>query len=313
MLGAREFLSVGGKRDRKIVAIADAQRGRVARRQLLAAGITKSQITHMISTGWLRPLHRGVYAVGHLAPIELGRETAALLAIGDGAVLSHLTAAAIWNLRPVPSDHPIEVTVPRSATGRRVGIVIHSSRDLTSRDVRIRCDLPVTSAARALLDIAPLLTHRELERALDEGLIQRVVRRQELYDLVARAKGRPGVVALKVLLDERHRPTLTRSEGEELFLALVKAANLPLPEVNVQLHGFTVDFLWRRHGVVVEIDGYRYHSTRSAFERDHRKDGVLTAAGLDVHRFTYDQTANEPVATIVRVSQALEAAKPRAA
>jgi very-short-patch-repair endonuclease len=155
----------------------------------------------------------------------------------------------------------------------------------------------------------PRLTRRELEKAVDEGLIRRLYSLRDVGDLVPRFKGREGVALLRAVISQRRAATLTRSEAEEMFLNLIRASGLPPPEVNVKLHGFTVDFFWRREGVVVEIDGFRYHSTRSAFERDHRKDGVLRAARIEVLRFTYDQVADGPLATVVAVSRALATAR----
>src|SRR2546423_4231460 len=111
VLGMRSLLSVSGTRDQRIAAIAQTQRGRVSRRQLLAAGITDSQMHRMLRIGWLHRLHYGVYAVGHLAPIELGRETAALLACNEGAVLSHRSAGQIWRLVAIADHAPVDVTV----------------------------------------------------------------------------------------------------------------------------------------------------------------------------------------------------------
>jgi very-short-patch-repair endonuclease len=302
-----EFFPVSGTRDQKIAAIAARQRGRVARQQLICAGIASSTVDRLLKSGFLHRLHQGVYAVGHLAPVELGRETAALLAARPGAVLSHLTAASLWNLRPQRSDGPVELTVWSVPTGRRAGIVVHRTSHLPSQDVRIFCGLPITSPARALADIAASLTTRELERALDEGLVRRIVRLGEVAEVVERLPNRPGMRALRNLLDHRRTTTLTRSQAEERFLELVRAAQLPVPEVNVPLHGFTVDFLWREQGVVVEVDGYRFHSTRSAFERDHRKTAVLGAAGLEVQRITWDQMDEESFAIVARLAKGLEA------
>jgi very-short-patch-repair endonuclease len=95
------------------------------------------------------------------------------------------------------------------------------------------------------------------------------------------------------------------SQAEERFLELIRDAGLPQPEVNVELQGFTVDFFWRSERVVVEIDGYQYHSSRSAFERDRRKELVLDRAGLRVLRFTWSQMREEPLAVIASTVSAL--------
>lgn len=97
---------------------------------------------------------------------------------------------------------------------------------------------------------------------------------------------------------ESHAPTLTRSELEEAFLALCRRGGLPDPEVNVHLHGYEVDFLWRQQRRIVEVDGYAFHSARGVFERDRRKDVDLELAGFPVTRFTHHQVVYEPDETL---------------
>lgn len=305
VLGVRDLTPVSGPRDRRIAAIAEAQRGRVSRRQLLAAGIGESTIDRLLVKGQLQRLHGGVYAVGHLAPISLGAETAALLACGEGTVLSHHTAATLWKLARAGDDGIVDVVVPEGQATRRYGVRVHRSRLLLPREICVRHGLPVTSPARTLLDIAEVVSQRELERALDQGLVNRIVRIPEVTDVLSRAIGRRGAPRLASMLERRSGPTITRSEAEERMLGLIRAAQLPPPEVNVRIHGYEVDFLWREQRVVVEVDGYRYHAGRSAFERDRAKAASLTAAGLQVMRITWLQMDEESHAVIARLAQSL--------
>ena len=275
-------------------------------------GITESMISRMLHTGRLHRRHWGVYAVGHTAPVDLGDETEALLTCPHGAVLSHRSAATIWSLLKPIADDPVDVMVCGSQGGKgRARIRVHRTRLLPPRDVRIKDGLPVTSVARTLLDLADVATERELERALDEALIQRLVRLDDIREALTRATGRSGAPVLRGVLARRTTSTITRSEAEERFLALVRAAGLPEPEVNVKIHGYEVDFLWRAQGVVVEIDGFKYHRTKRAFERDHRKDGRLKAAGLDISRITWAQMDDEPLAVIARLAAALARRTPQ--
>ena len=201
-------------------------------------------------------------------------------------MLSHRSAASLWNLRTGP-DGLIHVTVAGHSAHARSGVRVHSTRILTSRDVRIRNGLPVTSPARTLLDLAEVVTPRTLELAFDQALVSRIMRLGDIDELLTRVKGRAGAPALRALAKrERGGPTLTRSQAEELFRDLIGAADLPEPEVNARIHGFEVDFLWREQGLIVEIDGFRYHSTARAFEHDRRKDAVMHAHGLSTLRFT---------------------------
>jgi len=302
--GSRAKIPVSGGRDQRLAAIAGGQRGRVARRQLLEAGIGRSAIDHLVHRGVLFRQHAGVFAVGHLAPIPLGRETAALLATREGAVLSHHSAAIVWVLLPPGSDGGM-VHVRGNCAGRRRGIRVHRTRQLDPQDVRLHDGLPITSPARTLLDIADLVTPRQLERAVDQALVTRMVAPHELADVLRRLRGRSGCPRLANLLQRQTGSTLTRSEAEERFLDLVRQAELPQPEVNVRVHGYEVDFFWRPQRLVVEIDGFRFHSSRRAFEGDRRKDATLKAAGLTTMRVTWNQMESESLAVIARVGQAL--------
>lgn len=146
---------------------------------------------------------------------------------------------------------------------------------------------------------------RDLERALDEALVRRLIDRPRLLAALARAPGRHGAAPLRALLRRDGGPTLTRSEAEERVLSLVRAAGLPSPGVNVRVEGREVDLYWRRERLVVEIDGWKYHSTRAAFERDRRRDADLGAAGVRVMRVTWRQIVDEREALVARLVRAL--------
>jgi very-short-patch-repair endonuclease len=287
--------------------IAAMQNGRVSRRQLLAAGISDGAIRRRIKRSWLFPRHPGVYAVGHLAPVAFGRETDALLSFRDGAVLSHHTAASLWGLRmaEVSDADPVDVLVPAAWTSRRDGVRLHRSRSLDDRDTCLRYGLPLTSPARLLLDLAPEVSDRRLELALDQLIVARLVRLADIGELLGRVQRHPGRGKLALLAKHQHGPMLTRSEAEERMLALLRAAQLPEPLVNARLLGYEVDFYWRAERFVLEVDGFRFHSTRRAFEHDRRKDAALRAAGIDVMRGTWRQLEQEPYAVVARVAQAL--------
>ena len=260
----------------------------------------------MLANGRLLQAHRGVYSVGHSTAQPLGRETAALLAVGPKAVLSHQSAAFVWGIVPAPPDDvPVDVLVPARHVRRRLGIVAHRTTRLDRSEARICQGLPVTSPARTLRDIAGTGTMRELERAVDEALVRRIVRLQQLRAAVAGDKGRRGGPILAALLEHRGNTTITRSQAEERMLEIIRAAGFPPPEMNARINGYEVDLLWRPQRLVVEIDGYTYHSTRSAFERDRAKDATLAAAGYLVIRITWLQMEHEPYVVVVHLAQAL--------
>jgi very-short-patch-repair endonuclease len=290
-------------RDWTIATLATMQYGVVSRAQLLAAGISPGAIATRLNRHQLHQLHRGVYAVGHTALVPLAREMAAVLACGPGAALSHWSAAWLWRLLALASG-PIDVTVPRS-NRRRPGLHVHRSRSLAPEDTKIHRGIPVTSPARTLLDLAEVASARELERAFDEALTQRLTTRPALVALVERSQGHRGTGKLRALVNRGEEPALTRSEAEERFLAILREAGLPTPEVNTYVARHLVDFLWRECSLVVEVDGYRFHSSRSAFERDRVRDAELDAAGFRVIRVTWRQLVQEPMAVVARIARAL--------
>lgn len=313
VLDRESMLRVSGSPEARIAAIAGCQRGRIARRQLLAVGVTRDMIASRLKRGLLRPGFAGVYVVGHDAPLRWGAEAAALLAAGPGAQLSHLSAGALWQILPMNAgDGSIHVTVPRATAPRRAGAVFHRTTTLLPRDTRIHQGLPVTSVARALLDVAPLLGPRHVELALDSAL-RHHCNPLQIADIIERHPRHPGAARLRPLMDSGDpRETVTASEGEELLLALLRRAGLPTPELNVGLHGFSVDALWRAQRVVLEVDGWLFHRTRRSFEDDRAKGAVLAAHGFSVVRATPRQLRDHPMPTAVRMAQALAWAEARA-
>jgi very-short-patch-repair endonuclease len=303
VLDAWSEMRVWGGVDERIAQIAARQRGRVARRQLSAAGVSRDVIGRRMARGLLHPHLRGVFCVGHTAPIDWGDETSGLLAVGDQAVLSHLSAAALWGLITDPGDL-VHVTNPTKRT-QLPGVIVHRTGTLNPKDLRIHKGLPVTSPARALLDSAPLLSDRQLELGFDRALVERLARRAQIADVLDRAGNHPGLARLAALHAAEHGPALTRSGSEEHALQLIRAAGLPPPQVNVHHHGYELDFYWPEHHLVLEVDGYPFHSTRRRFERDHRKDATLRDRGEDVIRVTAEQVSDQPFAFVAQIARAL--------
>jgi very-short-patch-repair endonuclease len=187
----------------------------------------------------------------------------------------------------------VDVIAARKAR-LRPGIRVHRTARLPADDVWERRGIRVTSPVRTLLDLATVLPRLELERAVEQAEILRLLTRTQLEP---RARG-----LLRRILADAHEPAFTRSEAEARLLALIRKARLPAPETNVRIGGYEVDFVWREQKLVVEVDGFAYHSTREAFERDRRKDADLRALGLRTTRITYRQIAHEAEATIASIA-----------
>ncbi len=308
VLGVRDFMVVSGPLEQRIAAIAAAQRGRVARHQLEAIGMTPRMIRTRVSRGSLHVVQRAVYAVGHPGRVELGDETAALLACGDRSLLTHRSAVWLWKLaRQAPDE--VDVTTLEGRHGKtRPGIRVHRSDSLTPDQTTIYRGLPVTRPARALLELADVAGPRELELALDEALAIRATSRTKLHEQLERvATGRHGASVLAALLDPGRATSVTRSEAEERLRAMILAAGLQVPEMQAPLLGFTGDFYWREAAYVVEFDSYAFHSSRRAWRRDRTKDRVFAAHGILLDRFTWEDISERPLATIAHITQQVTA------
>jgi hypothetical protein len=238
-----------------------------------------------------------VFAVGHRLLSRHGAWMAAVLAAGPGAALSHRSAAALWGIRPTDRAD-IEVSAPRQL--RRPGIESHRVA-LPADEVTEERGIPITTPARTLFDLAAVLTRQQLERAITEAEIRRLTSPTSLDALVARHPRRRGIATLKRILEQQRHAigqTITKSELENRFLALLEAHGLPRPHTNriVDLpggHTHEADCLWPAHRLVAELDGFASHGTRHAFERDRRRDRQLQAAGYRAVRITWLQLSEE--------------------
>ncbi len=253
------------------------------------------------ASGRLFRVYRAVYS---LAPPELlsrdGRFMAAVLACGPGAVLSHRSAAALHELRPTERSG-IDVTVPGRSHRRHPGIDVHRSTTLTPTDITVVRNIPVTTIARTLFDLAGVVPKRQTERAIDQAEILEVLDLRALEDQLRRNAKTPAAPRLGALLAEHVAgSTPTWSVLEEAFLALCRHAGLPPPEVNAWVGlddgepAIRPDFVWRDRRLAIETDSRRYHRSHRSFELDRRRDQRLTLAGWRVVRVTWRQIIDEP-------------------
>jgi very-short-patch-repair endonuclease len=278
---------------KEVWALARRQHGVVTRAQLMHIGFTSSAIEHRLATGRLHPAASGVYVVGRPELTRHGRWMAAVLACGPKAVLSHGSAAALWEIGRERSGLT-EVSLPSRVHRRRPAIVVHRRATLSESEMTTRQGISVTTPVCTLIDLASHLPPGRLEAAINEadkrGLSDPEAVRQALEGLDPR---RPGVAALRRTLDRRTF-RLTDSELERRFLKVVAEAGLSLPETGRQVDGFRVDFFWPDIGLVVETDGLRYHRTAAQQAKDRVRDQAHLAAGRTPLRFTHAQVRFEP-------------------
>jgi very-short-patch-repair endonuclease len=287
-----------------IAGIAGKQRGLITVAQLKQLGVSKAGLSRAASRGVLVQIHRGVYALLPLRCLPpLAREHAALLHLGPGAVLSHGSAAQIWGLRPPPPD--LHVTVIGRDLRSREGIRVHRAAAIDRADLRHHHGLALTAPARTLLDLEAGLSDEALEQVFAEAIKRHVMRRSEARSMVERHPGHPGIARLRELASETHDVARLRADTERRFLRLVRRAGLPQPETQAPWGPYELDFLWREERVVVETDGYLFHSLRSDLESDHRRDAKLQAAGFIVLRFSWRLIRYQPEVVLAEVAGVL--------
>lgn len=287
--------------DRLIAAVAARQHGIVTREQLGALGAGRGAIAARVDRGLLLPLHRGVFAWIWPAIGSIERGASAVYACGDGAVLSGHVAAAAWAFRPALDD-TVDLTIAGRRDVRHAGIRVHRCTALTSADIRRLDGVPITSPARTMLDITPTLTDRELEEAVERAQVDRLITKHDMLSMLDRAPGRAGSSRVRAVIAE---PVFTRSRAERLLVGLVRSAGLPRPDCNTIIEGLEVDAAWRPERLILEFDSYAFHATRAAFERDRRKDAVVTRAGYFVLRTTWRELVEQPYALVARIAEAL--------
>jgi hypothetical protein len=251
----------------------------------------------------LHPVAQGVYAVGRPGLTREGRWAAAVLACGEGAALSHHSAAALWGIGR--AGIRIDVSIRRKSDLRRPGVRVRIRPSLPARDLTTHLGIPVTTPIQTLIDLATELTTNRLERAVNEADKYDLVDPETLRTALDAHAGQPGIRPLRDLLD-RHTFLLSDSDLELLFRPIAAAAGLPQPLSKQIVNGFEVDFHFPDLGLVIETDGWRYHRTPSTQTRDAKRHQIHTASGLTPMRFSHYQVKYEPryVRDILRTTAA---------
>lgn len=269
--------------------LAERQQGVFAWWQLRAAGLTRGEVDSRLARGLFRKVHRGVYAFGHRELTQEGWWMAAVLALGEHAVLSHRSAAALWGMLPTRDSAFIHVAVPGRPRARKTSRIMVHHRHLAV-ETTVHHGIPVTTVEATLVDLAVAVDRHTLGQAVAAA------ERMELFDrrVWTPPTGRPGASVVREVVGA-HRAPPTRSELERRFLELCRDHHLPLPNVNVWVAGVEADFYWPVHRLVVETDGGT-HAGRE-LTRDYDKEAKLALAGIRTHRFGWEQVVDGPAAT----------------
>lgn len=291
------------ERERQLAALANRQHGVILRQQLLDAGLGSRTIRRRVEAGRLYPLYRGAYVLGREGISEHGEWQGAVLVGGDGALLSHRSAAALWGLMSHAS--PAEIT---AVSRRRVsGIAFHECGVHPDERTTFK-GISVTSVARTLLDVAELVDDHEFELVWEEADRRRLLDLRAVEAVCARGFGRRGLKRVRALL-EADRPT-TRSSLEARVLDLCRTHSLPLPLTNTEVLGREVDAFWPEQRLMVEADGYAFHGHRAAFENDRARDAEMQVAGYRVLRLTHRRLDAEPDKVAAQLRILLDAPSP---
>jgi Transcriptional regulator, AbiEi antitoxin len=285
--------------EQELARLAGTSHGVVRREQLFAAGITAAEIRTRMGRGTLIRVHPGVYRVGHRAPSVEAPYLAAVWACGEGALLCGRAAAFLLGL--VTGRQPRAEVLARGE--RRIeGVSVFRSRGLDARDAFVWRGVPVTSVARTMVDLASVLSLDALARAFHEAGIRYGTTPAHVEAVLARRPNSPGAADLRAVT--QGDAPLALSALERRFLRLLRDNGLPLPETNRVVDGRRIDCRWPEHSLTVELDGYRYHRSRHAWEQDRRREREARARGDDFRRFTYGDVA-EPRGMLAELQSAL--------
>jgi hypothetical protein len=282
--------------ERKIARLGTRAQGVVTRVELLRAGVSVRQIDRRVGIGALIAEYRGVYRAGHAAPSVKARYMAAVKACGDGALLSGSAAAYLLGLLKGPAPPP-EVTA--SKLKRITGLKTRRSHGLGRRDATVWRGVPVTTVPRTLVDLAVSLRPDDLARAFHEAGIRHHTTPEQVEAVLARRPSTPGARTLRRVI--RGDEPVTLSPLEARFLDLLRTEGLTLPVTNRPAGGRWVDCRWPDERLTVELDSYRYHRSRHAWEQDRARERDARARGDDYRRYTYGDVFERPAALLVEL------------
>jgi hypothetical protein len=290
--------------EQRLGRIAGAAHGVVTRAQLLRVGVTPAEIEHRLRTGALLREHRGVYRVGHRAPSVEARYLAAVQACGERALLSGRAAGYLLGLLKGRAPAP-EVTAP---TERRVK-GMRTRRAHGPRDAMTWRGIPVTTVARTLVDLAGVLSADDLARACHEAGVRYHTTPAMVEAVLARRPNSPGAANLRAVMRGDTRVTLSRLEAR--FLERLREAGLALPRTNRRAGSKRVDCRWPDQRLTVELDSYRYHHSRYAWEQDRRREREARARGDELRRYTWRDGSEDPAPMLAELRALIPASATR--
>lgn len=292
--------------DARVLRLAAEEWGVLSFEELRRSGLSPSMIRTRVRRGQLHPMHRGVFAVGHPDVTFEGLMLAAVKACGEGAVLSHYSAAALWEMVEWDERH-LEVTIKDTTPLVHRGIRVHRTQFLEATDIRRHRGIPVTSPARTALDICSQLSDHAARRAVRQALSYQWLNVRQLLEILEPQGRRRGATRLRRIIAAGAEPT--RTELEDVVLDVILAAGIGRPDVNVPrlFSGRRVipDFRWPDRRLIVEADSRTWHDNQLAREDDAERQALLEANGERVVRVTWEQAVSRRAQTIRRLQTAV--------
>ncbi|MBL8935089.1 MAG: DUF559 domain-containing protein [Archangium sp.] len=284
--------------EKAVMALAAAQHGVFSLDQARANGMSLDQAKRRVRAGRWRRVLPAVYAVEGSFESVAQRRKAAALWFGQGCVFSHRTAASLWGLARFQGDEgPVSIASTRHLEPPE-GIRLFRVDALLARELGTVNGQRVTSVERTLLDLAATEPVATVEAALDDALRRKLTTVDKLTHFIERAGGTRGIRLLRRLTARRGGEGVTESELEARVLEVLRDAGMPMPELQkkVQVKGqrYRLDFRFPGTPVVLEADGYAWHSTAHAFEADRRRINALTARGFRVLQWTWEAMNERP-------------------
>jgi very-short-patch-repair endonuclease len=303
------------EQERGLARIAAHQDALVTLLQARAVGLTEWAVRRRVAAGRWEQVLPGVYKIVGAPTTDRQRVRAAQLWAGGSAVLSHRSAGWLWGFDGMRAPALPEVTVPRRRGPSSELVVVHRTLVLPDVDRREILGLPVTSAARTIVDLAAVLDEEALEIAMESGFRLGFCResflRWRLQELGG--PGRAGSTRLRRILDGRGKGAAPLEFPLEVKMwRFLKKSRLPRPvrqhEVRISGRRYRIDFAWPDRKVALECDGYDTHGGRVAFRRDRRKLAALSSDGWLVIPVTWDDATKRPNEKLSELSAALQRA-----
>jgi very-short-patch-repair endonuclease len=293
--------------------LASKQQGLVSREQLRALGLSDEAVSKAATRGWLRPVYRGVFCVGHEHLTVYARMLAATMACGEGSVVSHGTAAWMLGLRDWKPKE-IDVIAPAEAGRKIAGIRRRFVPPPVGPEIWRRHGVPLTSPARTIVDCAGILDARGVGELIEEAAVQGLLDIRAIDRVLDGPRRRGSNRLLRAVAPWRRyrRGIKIRSRMEAKLLPLLTEAALPIPRTNskLRLSGkvYEIDFLWREQKLVVETDGGRFHDNPAAGARDSERNHALAAAGYRLPRIGWEDLRDRPDETMSEIARLLRRA-----